>query len=254
MMTRHLTSCHNAVLALSLLLALSCASFTQGIPTDKVFRKRGGIWNPLTDDGDSGARISEANGLSLVSSLDSNGVAMELWDITGTRFDSKIAPDSTEDSKGGRKSNSTGNGGGGGSSDPLQKADPDSGGPDAAAIDIQGWHCATACSFQDKYPKPNPDDCRAAYTELYGRTGIYTISPTQAFSATKNTCSIWLINHSGQNITYDYWDTAGTAQWLNGHCITEKKATLGLCLYNGIGTNVTNGVWTGVCHPSFMNG
>jgi hypothetical protein len=53
---------------------------------------------------------------------------------------------------------------------------------------------------------------------------------------------------------YDYWDAAGTGQWLNGDCLINQGATVGVCLYEGIGTNVTNGVYTSVCYPTFMTG
>lgn len=57
--------------------------------------------------------------------------------------------------------------------------------------------------------------------------------------------------HSIQ-IVYDYWDLGGTGQWLNGDCVL-KGATVGVCLYSGIGSTVHDGVYASVNHPGFFN-
>lgn len=200
-----------------------------------------------------------ADGYSLVSSQVSNGVTLDLWSQTSSPSKRSIGNLSTPEN--------------------------------TTTINIQGAKCSSACAFQTNVPKVNTNDCTPAYTELYNTTGVFTLHPSersffhfsilscvdecdaaQAISATINSCSIWVVNHSANNISksfphllhmcvltcidlaYDYWDAGGTGQWLNWDCLIQQQATVGVCQYEGIGTNTTNGVWTAICAPTFMTG
>ncbi|PVF98676.1 hypothetical protein CPB86DRAFT_784507 [Serendipita vermifera] len=163
-------------------------------------------------------------GYSLVSSRESHGVTFEFWTEEASARKARSLEELVPVD--------------------LEKRD----------INIEGRHCETACAFQTNVPKANTTECKTAYNELYGTYGRFTLPAGQALSAKTSSCSIWIVNHSSDSITYDYWDAAGTGQWLNGHCLQEQGATVGVCQYTGIGTNVTNGVWTAVCHPTFMTG
>lgn len=208
------------------------------------------LLNPLADDpvtSDSNARVAGvatedsrsgsspatrvdamlAKGYSLLSSTDIAGATVEEWDISAS-FPSSA--DTKRSLLGSAELELEERG--------LQEK--------RATIDIQGAKCATACSWQQNVPKANVNDCPSAYGALYGTTGIFTVNPTRALSSTVANCSVWVVNRSQNAIIYDYWDAGGTGQWLTYYCLQQQSATVGVCLYNGqgIGTNVTNGVWT----------
>lgn len=217
------------------LVSLLLGSFVVGRSIDlSVLRKRSmtnRIYNPLADFDATVDELSDADrktalvadGYYIVSSEVHNGVTFDLWAQTSTPSTRRSINDIRTPNKRG-------------------------------TIDIQGWKCDTTCSYQTNVAKANVNDCAPAYQQLYAQVGIFTLSPTQALSASQGTCSVWIVNHDVNDITYDYWDAAGTGQWLNGYCLEQHSATVGVCQYEGIGTNTTNGVWTAVCNPSFMTG
>jgi len=245
------------------ILSLSLALLSASAPTvarTSILGWR--IWSPTANKVSESATIDsisdnklamEAQGYTLVSSTVNDGLTIAIWSPTeGAAKRSPLLPESLPGAK--RDLNFI-----------PSKREPvpdvqDLGARDDArlakrATDIQGRHCSTACGFQN-FTKADTSDCISAYRKLYSTTGVFTLATGQALSATSdaNKCSIWTVNHSGLDITYDYWDAAGTGQWLNGACLINQGATVGVCTYEGIGTNVTNGVYTAVCHPSFMTG
>lgn len=221
-----------------------------------------GLWDPLADTAETGTVDSlvdhkvamKKQGYTLVSSTSKDGLTLALWEPIDASTTAKrsLLPDILPGIRRGLPAARRG---------PLPEpvAAPAPAPPLAAplvkrASDIQGRHCSTACAYQN-FQKADTSDCISAYRKLYSTTGVFTLAKHQALSATSDgkNCSIWTVNNSEQDITYDYWDAAGTGQWLNGACLINQGATVGVCTYEGIGTNATNGVYTAVCHPSFMN-
>lgn len=250
------------IAAMRTILSLSLALISVSAPAAAFLGWR--LSDPITGtpgettstDSDRKVVMAE-NGYTLVSSTVANGLTIDIWSPVSETIAkrSPLLPASLPGAKGGlltpskrepslspsalRRRDSVG-------ATALEKRD---------AIDIQGRKCSTACGFQN-WQHADTNDCASAYEQLYSIPGTFTLVPKQALSATSNnkTCSIWTVNHSSSNITYDHWDAAGTGQWLNGACLMNQGATVGVCLYEGIGSNITNGVYTAVCHPTYMTG
>jgi hypothetical protein len=147
-----------------------------------------------------------ANGYTLVSSTDSDGLTIEIWSPISNTISkrSPLLPESLPGAKRSpsgvhikrepalspsepRKRHST-------TSIPdLEKRD---------TVDIQGRACSTECGFQ-AWTKANTDDCISAYETLYNTQGVFTLTTGQAMSATSNgkNCSIWTVNHSSFDIS-----------------------------------------------------
>jgi len=118
------------------------------------------------------------------------------------------------------------------------------------STDIQGRFCASQCAYQN-FTHADPNDCKNVYQGIYSTTGVFTLPAKQAMTVNSGNCAVVIINNSDQDIVYDYWDFAGTGQWLNGDCVVNG-ATIGICLYSGIGSTVRDGIYTSVNHPGFF--
>ena len=107
------------------------------------------LMNPTVTDPKSSML---ADGYNLVSSELSNGVTFELWSQTQTPTPSKRSISDLL------------------SSTPEKRS---------TTIDLQGGQCNTSCAFQTNVPKVNTADCAPAYTELYNKTGVFTLPPSK---------------------------------------------------------------------------
>jgi hypothetical protein len=120
-----------------------------------------------------------------------------------------------------------------------------------AVVNIEGGQCTTECGFANA-EKANTDDCKTTYEALYNKATAFTLNPHVVVTATFNACAAFFVNNSDQTLVYDHWDMGGTAQWLNGNCLIENKATVGVCRYSSVGNGYADGAYTSVNNPNYF--
>jgi hypothetical protein len=117
---------------------------------------------------------------------------------------------------------------------------------------IEGGQCTTECGFANA-EKANPDDCKVTYQALYNKATAFSLNPHVVVTAKFGDCAAFFVNNSDQTLVYDHWDMGGTAQWLNGNCLINNNATVGVCRYNSVGSGYSDGAYTSVNNPNYFS-